>query len=80
LSNTESREINSVLDKVNTDMHPEKKILNKKESSKDSQNANDTKNTDESRLLKRNTGKIEVPEKSESQDKKGKLLPINGDR
>ena len=79
-SNTESREINSVLDKVNTDMHPEKKILNKKESSKDSQNANDTKNTDESRLLKRNTGKIEVPEKSENQDKKGKLLPINGDR
>ncbi len=80
LSSSESRELNSVLDKVNTDLHSEKKILNKKEPNKDKGNLSDSPTNNESGATKKDTGKLVIPEKLDKQDKKGKLLPLDGNR
>ncbi len=80
LSSGDNRELNSVLDKVNTDLHPEKKILTKKDSNKDRMNTMDLPTSNESGASKKDTGKLVVPELTEKQDKKGKLLPVDGSR
>ena len=78
LSNSDTRELNTALDKVNTDLHPERKILNRKESNSDSSTNSNSQIAKEPTTGKKDTGKLVVPEKSDKQDKKGKLLPVDG--
>jgi hypothetical protein len=63
---------------VNTDLHPERKILNRKESNLDSSTNSNSQIAKEPTTGKKDTGKLVVPEKSDKQDKKGKLLPVDG--
>jgi hypothetical protein len=77
LTNSDNRDLNSVLDRVNTDSSLDKKILTKKESNKRRKDS-ETSPSNEPEPLKKDTGKLTLPDKTQKQEKKGRLIPLDG--
>lgn len=72
LSGSENREMDALLDKVNTDLNSDKKILNRK----DPKEKSETNSSIE--LPNKKTGSVESDVNLQKKDTKGKLLPIDG--
>lgn len=74
LSGSESRDMEGIFDRVNTDPNSEKKILNRK----DSKDKIDS--TGNMELPTKKTGSLETEGNPQKKDTKGKLLPLDGNQ
>lgn len=77
-SNLENGGSNSGLDRMNIDSNRAKKILNKKESNKINKDGSETSRVNEPETLKKETGKLVIPEKTQKKEKKEKFFPLDG--